>query len=118
MQVDVYKPVVSSVTSNENKHFSFILSLSQYFVPSATVLALIVKISRLMFIANITLKGATRSLVDHVVEPSSVDNAHLSAPEITSDHSQQLIPKIASDAHQHTRKGNYCACVRKSMIID
>jgi len=47
------------------------------FVPSATVLALIaVKILRLMFIGNTTSKGATRSLVDHAMEPSSVDNIH------------------------------------------
>jgi len=97
------------------------------FVPSATVLALIaVKILRLMFIANTTSKGATRSLVDHVMEPSSVDNIHPSAPETASDHSQQDMPKtasdsdaqqemikIASDAHQLTPKGNYCALCKK-----
>jgi hypothetical protein len=68
-----------------------------------------------MFIVNTTTsKSATGSLVDHVVEPSSVDNIHPSAPETTSDHSQQHIPKTASDTHQHTPKGNYCALCKKS----
>jgi hypothetical protein len=84
-----------------------------------------------------TSKGATGPLVDHSVVPSSVDNIHPSAPETASDHSQQDIPKtasdsdaqqdmikiasdaqqdmikIASDAHQHTPKGNYCALCKK-----
>lgn len=86
-----------------------------------------VKILRLMLIGHTTTsKGATGPLVDHSVVPSSVDNIHPSAPETASDHSQQDIPKtasdsdaqqdmikIASDAHQHTPKGNYCALCKK-----
>ncbi|KAL5096009.1 hypothetical protein RYX36_000336 [Vicia faba] len=98
------------------------------FVPSATVLALIaVKILRLMFIGNgATSKAATGSLVDHVVQPSSVDNIFPPAPETTSDNLEQVIPrtasssnatpdlvKAASDAHQLTPKGNYCALCKK-----
>ncbi|XP_058739168.1 uncharacterized protein LOC131611060 [Vicia villosa] len=73
------------------------------FVPSATVLALIaVKILRLMFIGNgTTSKVATGSLVDHVVQPLSVDNIlPPAAPETTSDHSQQDILKPESDHSQ------------------
>jgi hypothetical protein len=59
------------------------------FVPSATVLALIaVKILRLMFIANTTSKSATRSLVDHVMDPSSVDNTHPSALKLQIIHNK------------------------------
>ncbi|KAK2351995.1 calcium ion-binding protein [Trifolium repens] len=98
------------------------------FVPSATVLALIaVKILRLMFIGNTTTsKGATSSMVDHVVQHSSVDNIAPPALETISDHSQQDIPKTSSDsdskqdmtktatdAHLLTTKGNYCALCKK-----
>jgi hypothetical protein len=60
------------------------------------------------------------------MEPSSVDNIHPSAPENASDHSQQDMPKTASDsdaqqemrktasdAHQLTPKGDYCALCKK-----
>ncbi|RHN44043.1 hypothetical protein MtrunA17_Chr7g0215031 [Medicago truncatula] len=84
-------------------------------------LLIAVKILWLMFVGN------TGSLVDHVVQHSSVDNMiPPPALETTSDHSQRDTPKTASDsdaqkemiitasdAHQLTAKGNYCALCKK-----
>ncbi|KAI5431946.1 hypothetical protein KIW84_035908 [Lathyrus oleraceus] len=85
------------------------------FVPSATVLALIaVKILRLMFKGN---DSTSKAAVDTIFPP---------ADENISDHSQQDIQKNASDSnateemikdatdsHQLTPKGNYCALCKK-----
>lgn len=84
------------------------------FVPSATVLALIaVKILRLMFKGNdSTSKAATMSPVDTIFPPAHENISDHSQQDIQKNATEEMI-KDATDSHQLTPKGNYCALCKK-----